>query len=192
MKAIILAGGFGTRLRSITGEEIPKCMVKGWFKPGHREIPWLEIIIRNLKSYGITDITLALHYKPQVFIDWFGDKLKYKIEEQPLGTGGAIRNCLEDTEPTLVLNGDTISSCDFNEMLIHHQPPLTMATVETEKGWISAGIYILNSGLFITAPVGAFSFEEFIKDKPKVHYPIAWFSDMGTPEGYQRVQHDAG
>jgi len=184
VKAIILAGGYGTRLRSITGESIPKCMVKGWFKPGHRQVPWLDIVVRNLKSQGIKDITLALHYRPQVFIDWFGKKLKYKIEETPLGTGGAIRNCLEDDEPTLVLNGDTMSSCDFNDMLKHHVAPLTVAV--TAKG-IGAGAYIVNRSLFKNID-GAFPFEEFIENVPKQMYYVEWYTDMGSPEGYEKAQ----
>jgi len=188
MKAIILAGGFGTRLRSITGDEIPKCMVKGWFKPGHRPVPWLRIVIDNLKSQNITDITLALHYKAHAFVDYFGDNLKYKIESEPLGTGGAIRNCLDDNQPTLVLNGDTFAKCEFNDMLANHIPPLTIAI--TQKGGYtqSAGIYIINKELFADAPEGTFSFETFILNKQKNFYNIEWFTDIGTPEGYEAAQ----
>lgn len=188
MKAIILCGGFGTRLRSITGDEVPKCMVKGWFKPGHREVPWLDIIVRQLRGQGINDITLALHYKPQVFKDWFGDKVKYKIEADPLGTGGAIRNCIEGAEPVLVLNGDTYAKCDFQDMLANHIPPLSVAI--TQKGGYthSAGIYIINPELFDDAPDGAFSFETFIMNKTKKFYNVEFFTDMGTPEGYERAQ----
>ncbi len=188
MKCIILAGGFGTRLRSITGEEIPKCMVKGWFKAGTREIPWMEIVVRNLRNQGIHDITLALHYKAEVFTKWFGDKLKYKIEQEPLGTGGAIKNCIEGIEPVLVLNGDTYAQCDFNDMLANHMPPFTIAV--TQKGGYtqSAGIYIINPELFDDAPDGAFSFESFIMDKPKKFYIVSGFTDMGSPEGYQAAQ----
>ncbi len=187
MKAIILCGGFGTRLRSITGESTPKCMVKGFFKPGHREVPWLRIVIDNLESQGITDITLALHYKPQVFIDWFGDKLKYKIESKPLGTGGAIKNCIED-EPTLVLNGDTYAKCDYNDMLANHIPPLTVAVTQKDGYTTNAGVYIVNPELFDAAPEGAFSFETFIMSRPKKFYNIEFFTDMGTPEGFEKAQ----
>lgn len=188
MRAIILAGGFGTRLRSITGEEIPKCMVKGMFRPGTRDIPWMEIVIRNLKSFGITDITLALHYKAEVFTNWFGDKLKYKIEDEPLGTGGAIKNCIEGKEPILVLNGDTISSCDYSDMLKNHIPPLTMAITQKDGRMNSAGIYIISPELFSDSPDGKFSFEEFIANKTKKFYSIDWFTDMGSPDGYQNAQ----
>jgi D-glycero-alpha-D-manno-heptose 1-phosphate guanylyltransferase len=189
MRAIILCGGFGTRLRQITGEQVPKCMVKGWFKPGTREIPWLRIVIDNLKSQSIEDITLSLHYKPEVFTDYWGDKLKYKIEPEPLGTGGAIKNCLEESDknnPILVLNGDTYAKCDFQEMLAIHKAPLTVAIAE--NGAESAGVYILNQSLFFNAPSGAFSFEEFIKDRKKKYYIIPFFTDMGTPEGYKKAQ----
>ena len=190
MKCIILAGGFGTRLRSVTGEHTPKCMVKGWWFPicSTRELPWLEVPVRELKAQGIKDITLALHYKAETFIDWFGDKLKYKIEKEPLGTGGAIRNCLEDNEPTLVVNGDTISTCDFQDMLANHIPPLSVAVTQDKGNTTSAGIYIVNKELFDDAPEGAFSFEAFIMNKKKKFYNIKWFRDMGTPETYKEAQ----
>lgn len=188
MKAIILAGGFGTRLRSITGDEIPKCMVKGFFKPGHREVPWLRIVIDNLKSQGITDITLALHYKAEVFTEFFGDKLKYKIEKKPLGTGGAIKNCIEGNEPVLVLNGDTYAKCDFQDMLANHMAPLSVAVTQKHGFTQSAGIYIINPELFDDAPKGAFSFETFIMNKTKKFYSIEYFTDIGSPEGYKEAQ----
>lgn len=187
MKAIILAGGFGTRLRSITGDEVPKCMVKGWFKPGTRPIPWLDIVVRELKTQGIKDITLALHYKPQVFIDWFGDKLKYKIEKEPLGTGGAIKNCIEGNEPILVLNGDTFTKCDYADMLASHVPPLSVAVTQKGGYTTNAGVYIVNPELFNNTPE-AFSFETFIMNMPKKFYNVEFFTDMGTPEGYAEAQ----
>ena len=188
MKCIILAGGFGTRLRSITGDQIPKCMAKGMFRPGTRDVPWLEIIIRQLKKQGITDITLALHYKAEVFTEWFGDKLKYKIEDRPLGTGGAIRNCIEGNEPVLVLNGDTYAKCDFNDMLAKHISPLTVAVTQNKGYMTSAGVYIISPELFNKAPKSAFSFETFIMPMQKKFYIIEWFGDMGSPEGYEEVK----
>jgi D-glycero-alpha-D-manno-heptose 1-phosphate guanylyltransferase len=194
MRCIILCGGFGTRLRSITGESTPKCMVKGswgWIHGSTRELPWLEIPIRELRAQGISDITLALHYKAEVFMDWFKDKLKYKIEKEPLGTGGAIRDCLEDNESTLVMNGDTISTCDFQDMLANHVSPLSVAVTQDKGNTTSAGIYIVNKELFDDAPDGAFSFENFIMNKKKKFYNIKWFRDMGTPETYKEAQvHD--
>lgn len=193
MKAIILAGGFGTRLRSITGEHIPKCMVKGCYKFGTRDLPWMEIIIRNLYNQGIQDITLALHYKAKVFTDWFKGQskyanIKYKIEDEPLGTGGAIKNCIDGTDPILVLNGDTCGPCDFNDMLANHIAPLTVAVTQKDGYTKNAGVYIINPELFDHSPAGAFSFESFIINKLKKFYIVSSFTDMGTPEGYAEVQ----
>lgn len=191
MKAIILAGGFGMRLRSITGEDIPKCMVKGCYKFGTRDLPWMEIIVRNLRNQEITDITLALHYKVNVFTDWFGDKLKYKIEDEPLGTGGAIKNCIEGDEPVLVLNGDTYPICDFNDMMANHIAPLTVAYTQNKGHVMNAGVYIINQELFDNFPQKVFSFEKDIIPKvPHKFYFIKGFTDMGTPEGYKEVQID--
>ncbi len=188
MKCIILAGGFGTRLRSITGDETPKCMVKGWFKPGHRAVPWMDVVIRNLRNQGINDITLSLHYKANVFVKWFGDKVKYKIEDEPLGTGGAIKNCVEGTEPVLVLNGDTVADIDYHDMMKKYVAPLTIAI--NPEG-ISAGVYILNPNIFDTFKGESFSFEkDVIPNTVHSFYQIPWFNDIGTPEGYESAQHD--
>ena len=184
-KAIILAGGFGTRLKSISGDT-PKCLMPVMGRP------MVDIIIRNMKMQGIDDITLALHYRAQDFVKAFGNTVKYKIESKPLGTGGAIRNCieLESEEPVLVVNGDTITHIDYNDMLAIHIEPLTIAITQKNGYTTSAGIYIINSWLFDDAPDGAFSFETFIMNEPKKFYNIEWFSDLGTPETYQNAPRE--
>lgn len=177
MKAIILAGGFGTRLKPVSGD-MPKCMmpVMG--------IPMVELIMRMMRREGITDITLSLHYKPELFIKRFGDKVKYKIESEPLGTGGAIRYCMEGLAPTLVSNGDTICPINYSDMLAQHAPPLSIAVVQNGASLTSAGVYIINQELFDDAPKGAFSFEQFISNKRKKFYRVPFFNDFGTPESY--------
>ena len=152
MKAIILAGGFGTRLRPVIGDETPKCMAPVMGRP------MVDLIMKNLRKQKITDITLALHYKAEKFIDAFGDTVKYKIETTPLGTGGAIKNCLEDDEPTLVLNGDTITHIKYDDMLANHAGGLTMAATQNKGLIIGAGAYIVNREIFDKFD-GAFSFE---------------------------------
>ena len=95
MKTLILAGGFGTRLKSITGEDTPKSMVSVLGKP------FLEYQIRILKEQDLTDIILGLHYKREKIKSYFGSGLRwgvnltYSEEDLPLGTGGAVKNAEE-------------------------------------------------------------------------------------------------
>ena len=112
-KAIILAGGLGTRLRSIVSDR-PKVMAQVAGRP------FLEHLVLSLQSFGITHVLFSVGYLRQVIIDYFQDgqawglSFDYSIEEAPLGTGGALRQCLPwiSHDPVLVLNGD--SYCGVN------------------------------------------------------------------------------
>jgi len=107
MKAIILAGGFGTRLKSVTGEDTPKPMVSILGKP------FLEHQILFLKNHGINEIILAVHHHANKIKTYFGDgrlwllNMTYAEEEFPLGTGGAVKNSEKYIDDTfIVMNGD--------------------------------------------------------------------------------------
>lgn len=185
MKAIILAGGFGTRLRSITNDLVPKCLVQIMDKP------LVSHIIHAMNEQGITDITLALHYKAEQFREYFGNSIKYAIEDEPLGTGGAIKNALrtftaeELREPVLVVNGDTIADIQYSELSKRHIAQITVAT--TYEGE-SAGIYLIDPDLFNEFPDRTYSFErEIIPKVPHTFYHIPWFTDAGTPDGYEKA-----
>ena len=121
--AILLVGGFGTRLMPLT-KNTPKPMltVAG--------VPVTEHQLAMAKSAGITEIVLATSYLSEVFIPYFGDgskwgmKIKYAVEKEPLGTGGAIRNAaqlLETNESVVVLNGDVLSSHNLAEQIRQHE-----------------------------------------------------------------------
>lgn len=107
IKVVILAGGYGTRLRSVVSE-VPKPMAPIQGKP------FLEYQIDYLKKLGFRNIILCISYLKEQIIDYFKDgskfglKIEYRIEEEPLGTGGAIKN-VEDLvgELFFVVNGDT-------------------------------------------------------------------------------------
>lgn len=181
MKAIILAGGFGTRLRPVIGDDMPKCLAPVMGKP------MIAGVIKRLKEQGISDITLALHHKAEMFVEKFGN-MKYKIETIPLGTGGAIKNCIEGDEPFLVVNGDTITSIDYNDMIANYHDPLTIAVTPDGK---SSGICIISPKIFESSPKGAFSFEnDIVPHTSHNYYPIPWFTDLGTPEAYAKVARD--
>lgn len=180
VKAIILAGGFGTRLAPVLEPGMPKCLAPVMGRP------MVDLIIRNLRKQGIKDITLALHYQADKFIEKFGETLKYKIEDEPLGTGGAVKNCIENRSPVLVMNGDTITDIDYLDMLLHHVAPITVA--RTPDG-ISAGICIINPDVLDNYH-GKFSLEnDVIPNVQNCTYDIPWFTDYGTPESYNNAPH---
>jgi len=115
MKAIILAGGLGTRLKPFT-EIIPKPLLP----IGEKSI--LEIQMERLKKYGFDEIFLATNYKSDYIENFFGDgsrygvKLRISREEKPLGTAGPL-TLLKDQlqEPFIVMNGDILSLIDYSD-----------------------------------------------------------------------------
>ena len=118
--AIILAGGLGTRLRSVVAD-LPKCMAPVAGKP------FLHFVIEYLLSQGVDTFIFSLGYKSEMIIDYVNEQYpalnkQYSIEEEPLGTGGAIKLAcsLVKAEDTLVLNGDTIFKVDINILSSFH------------------------------------------------------------------------
>ena len=121
--AILLVGGFGTRLMPLT-KNTPKPMltVAG--------LPVTEHQIAMAKAAGITEIVLATSYLSEIFTPYFGDgskwgiSIKYAGEKEPLGTGGAIRNAaqlLSGNESIVILNGDVLSSHNLAEQIRQHE-----------------------------------------------------------------------
>ena len=120
--AIILAGGMGTRLKSVVSE-VPKPMapING--------IPFLEIQINYWIRQGINNFILSVGYKKEIIINHFGFKfhtaeIKYVLEDSPLGTGGAIIKSIKDfdiKEPFMLLNGDTYFEISLLNLLSFHQ-----------------------------------------------------------------------
>jgi len=129
LRAVIMAGGPGTRLRPLTDDK-PKAMLP----VGDR--PLLEHIVRQLKDAGIHRVSLATHYRGDVIRRHFGDgrefdvDIQYVDEGEPLGTAGALSLLASSAEPLLVMNGDILTEVDFRAMLDFHsanRADLTMA-----------------------------------------------------------------
>ena len=128
MKAIILAGGRGKRLRPIT-DKIPKPLI-----PINNK-PLIERTINYLKKYGITEIIISSGYKSNLIEKFlkkkknFGCDIVFSIEKTPLGTGGAVRKALRfiDEESFVVLNGDIVTNIDLKKIL---KKPNTIAANE--------------------------------------------------------------
>jgi D-glycero-alpha-D-manno-heptose 1-phosphate guanylyltransferase len=119
-EAIILAGGLGTRLRSAV-PDLPKCMA-----PVNSE-PFISYVIKHLQKQGITHFIFSLGYKSEVieqYLQAHFPSLFYKasIEDEPLGTGGAIKKALEKAKEksVLVANGDTLFKIDVNVLAGFH------------------------------------------------------------------------
>ncbi len=120
-EAIILAGGLGTRLRS-TVPDLPKCMapVNG--------IPFIKFVVEHLQKQGIEKFIFALGYKNEVFEEFIQKEMptvryKLSVEEEPLGTGGAIKlACSKATEKSvLIANGDTLFKIDVPKLTGFHE-----------------------------------------------------------------------
>lgn len=117
--AVVMAGGFGTRLKPLTNET-PKPMLPVGDKP------LLERTIAQLRQAGITEVNISTHYRHDKIVAHFGDgadfgvKLNYVQEPQPLGTAGALGLMGRPERTTLVINGDILTTVDFRAMSAFH------------------------------------------------------------------------
>jgi len=166
VKAIILAGGLGTRLRPLTFA-IPKPLIP----VGER--PILEILIENLKTYGVTDIYLAVGYRAELIQVYFQDgrqfgvNIQYSQEDKRLGTAGPlrlIRDRFGISEPVLVMNSDIITKLNFEDFYESHLREAAVLTVG-----IREHEYIV--------PYGVVEMEErqicSIEERPKLSFNIS-------------------
>lgn len=128
MKAVILAGGRGTRLAPYT-TVLPKPLMP----IGER--PILDIIIQQLRHYGFSDITLAVGYLAELLMAYFGNgerlgvNISYSREEEPLGTAGPLSLVPGLSDRFLVMNGDVLTALDYSDMLSQHQASTAIGTV---------------------------------------------------------------
>lgn len=128
MQAIILCGGLGTRLRSVV-RDVPKPMAPVMGRP------FMQFQVDKLVSAGVNKIIFAVGYKKEIIRDFFGDEYRgvpliYSEEDQPLKTGGAMAQALRyiDEDCALVINGDTYTTIDYQDMFNQH---INSGAVET-------------------------------------------------------------
>jgi len=194
-QAIILAGGLGTRLRSVVSD-VPKCMAPVAGKP------FLHYVIAHLQNNGIQSFIFSVGYKSESIInfiknDYTGISYQFSVEEEPLGTGGAVKFSLEKTTERNILlcNGDTLFKANINELnnfhLLHNSDctlclkPMNnfdrYGVVELDnddlivsfkekqfykKGLINGGVYALNKESFLNKNLPEnFSFEKDYLEK---------------------------
>ncbi len=129
MKAVIMAGGEGSRLRPLTGLR-PKPMVPIFNQPV------MEHILGLVKHHGITDVVVTLQFMPQVIQDYFGAgeewgmNIAYALEETPLGTAGSVKNAAEHLDDTfIVISGDALTDINLSEVIRFHREREAMVTL---------------------------------------------------------------
>jgi NDP-sugar pyrophosphorylase family protein len=162
-RAVILAGGQGTRLRPYT-VTMPKPLVPVG------EFPILEIIIRQLKFYGFTHLTLAVNHQAEIIKAFFGDGKKwgitidYSLEESPLSTMGPLTLIQDLPSQFLVMNGDILTDLDYAAFYNEHEKTGNIFTVSShlrEEG-IDYGVLKTSGGQLI-------GFQE----KPNMTYEVS-------------------
>jgi NDP-sugar pyrophosphorylase family protein len=135
MKAMILAAGFGTRLRPLTNK-VPKPMVPIMNRP------ILEHTIHLLRSHGIHDITVNLHHLPEIIKEHFGDgknfgvQLHWSYEPEILGTAGGIKKAQQflEGESFLVINSDVVVDIDLSKVMAFHKAQGSALTLVVREG----------------------------------------------------------
>ena len=215
MQAILLCGGMGTRLRSVVSDR-PKPMADICGKP------FLQYLLEMLREKGITEVIFALGYMGEMIEEYFQDgsafglKIAYSYEEDPLGTGGAIRNALPKImeEEVLVLNADTYFPMDYQGLYRFHQEnygavrrdPAGRILAWNEKledggqplaGEINGGIYVMKKSLIAEIPEGKQSLEQdcvpkWLSEGKRIFgLPFdGYFMDIGIPKDYQQFITD--
>jgi len=184
LNAVFLAGGRGTRLQSVVSDR-PKPLADINGKP------FLYYLLAYFLKYNLIDkIILSIGYKKEMISDYFGTSFQgipivYSLEEEPLGTGGAILNSLKysDSNEILVFNGDSFFELDLNKFVYQSRQrnrPFSIALSEMEnfdrygsvdfdenyiikfqekkfmtKGFINTGIYLLEKNIFKNYSLGS-------------------------------------
>jgi len=158
MKAVILAGGEGTRLRPLTSNQ-PKPMMPLVNRP------MMEHIVGLLARHGFDDIVVTVAYLANQIRNYFGDgsdfgvRLRYATDESPLGTAGSVRNASAELDDTfLVISGDVLTDIDLTELVKTHRDAEALATIALKRVENP-----LEFGIVITEPDG--TIERFL-EKP--------------------------
>ncbi|MEM6578654.1 MAG: sugar phosphate nucleotidyltransferase [Pseudomonadota bacterium] len=180
MKAVILAGGKGLRLRPFTSVLPKPLMPIG-------ELPIIEIILRRLEKAGVTDVVIAIGYLGALIQTYLAQSaisqrmnISYHLEDKPLGTAGAIGSIAGLDEPFFVMNGDLLSTINFSAMMKHHREigaALTVGVVSTEVQ-IQLGVLSLDHTDSITG----------YDEKPKKSYAASMGIYVYSPEAKDMIK----
>jgi mannose-1-phosphate guanylyltransferase len=182
LDVIVLCGGPGTRLKSVTGAA-PKALASVSGRP------FLEVLFRQLKRHGARRVILAVGYQRDAIRTHFGPEstgldLEYSVEASPLGTGGALRNAadLVEADDVLIMNGDSYTDADLCQFLASYRESgadVSLLVVPAdgrsdcgsvgvdangrltdfqeksgEQRYVNAGVYLTRAGLLLEIPEG--------------------------------------
>jgi len=206
MRAVILAGGKGTRLAPYTVAFPKPLMPLG-------DIPILEIVVRQLKHYGFTHLTFAVGHLAELIQAFFGDgsrfgiAIDYSREEEPLGTAGPLKLIADLDGDFLVMNGDLLTDLDYGEFMRRHREQGNDATIgvygkqvkidlgvleRDEEGRIvdyrekptleyevSMGVYAFRREILSVIPDGYFDFPDLVLELIRRGRPIRGFAFHG-------------
>ncbi len=185
LRAFVLCGGLGTRLRSVVSDRPKSMALIG-------DVPFLQLLLQGLKAQGVEEVILGTGYRAEQIEDFFGSgealglRILYSQEETPLGTGGALRLAEEQlSDPVLVMNGDSYvewSLAAMSNLFREHQADIVMVLQEvpevsrygsvtiaadgrvsefvekgsrTGAGLINAGIYLLRKEIVSALAAGS-------------------------------------
>lgn len=192
LQAVIMAGGFGTRLRPLT-DHMPKPMLP----VGGR--PLIERIVEQFRQAGIRQVNITTNYLADKIIEHFGDghqfgvDINYVDEGRPLGTAGALGLMQTPEQPLLVINGDILTQVDFRAMLAYHQEHQALLTVAVRKYDLDVPYGIVESeGPFIQRLVEKPVFSFFVNAgiyllEPAAHHYIPGGQHFNMTDLIQRL-----
>lgn len=163
MQAVILAGGKGTRLHPFT-ISIPKPLMP------IDDLPILEIVLRQLKNYGCSEIIMAVSHLANLIMAFFGDgekfglNIRYSLEDTPLGTAGPLTLIENLDEDFLVMNGDLLTSIDYGDLVNFHIQNRNDITIATHRTQVKIDLGVLET-----------NGEEFLDyiEKPTYDYKVS-------------------
>jgi NDP-sugar pyrophosphorylase family protein len=179
VRAVILSGGKGTRLRPYTTIFPKPLMPIG-------EMPILEIVLRQLKAYGFSRVTLAVSYLAELIETFFGDgsrlgmRIDYSREDRPLSTAGPLRLVHGLDETFLVMNGDILTTLDYGAMVEHHRRTGAAATIGMHRRSVR-----IDYGVIETESDGTLA--RYI-EKPEMHYAVSMGVNILEPRALAHIR----
>lgn len=190
-RAIILAGGKGTRLRPYT-VVLPKPLMP------IGEFPILEVIVKQLAGAGFTHITLAVNHQAEIIKAFFTDgskwgiRIDYSLEDSPLGTMGPLHLIHDLPDNFLVMNGDILTDLDYGDFYDTHVRENRLFTISSymREQLVDYGVLESNNGRLMG-----------LREKPRMNYEVSMgiymasrkvldFIPTGSPYGFDNLMHD--